>query len=443
MKQRSDKNRSISSFIHPLNTLGTKTLYSEESFSKTVYDNGLTLLSQNMPNLRSITIGVWVMVGGRFERTANMGICHFIEHCVFKGTKKRNALQIAKALENVGGNMNAFTSKEQTCFYATILSEDLPLAVDVLSDLVQNATFDEREIEREKQVIIEEIKDTEDTPEEFIQDHFYSQLFKKHSLGFGILGSRHTISSFTRQQLFDFYYKYYVPSNMVVSIAGNFDPRQLDLLIKTKFKGSKQQNNRSYWPSGIKIFELPSRLGKREVIKKKISQAHICLGTPIKISYLNNKKFNFLALNTILGGGMSSRLFQRVREKYGLAYSIYSFVDFMYDTGVFGLYLATDKNKLERSLDVVISECEKLITNPIKPNELKMAKSQIKANLLFGLESTSTRMIRLAKNEIYLKKKLNISEITNYIDRLSLEDIQKSANHIAQSVRKMEVSVLY
>lgn len=443
MKKRSGKNRSSASFIHSYSASNTKTLYSEENYSKSVFDNGLTLLSQNMPNLRSITIGVWVLVGGRYESPSNMGICHFIEHSVFKGTRKRNALQIAKALENVGGSMNAFTSKEQTCFYATILSEDLPLAIDVLSDLVQNAVFDEKEIEREKQVIIEEIKDTEDTPEEFIQDHFYAQLFRKHSLGFGILGSRETVSGFSQDQLIEFYHKYYVPSNTVISVAGNFNEGQLTHLVKTQFRFNRDTKNRSYWPSGIKYFNHFNHRGKKEIIEKKISQAHICIGTPINISYLNNKKFNFLALNTILGGGMSSRLFQRVREKYGLAYSIYSFVDFMYDTGVFGVYLATDKKKLNKSIDVVRSECEKLATNPIKPHELKMAKAQIKANLLFGLESTSTRMIRLAKNEIYLGKKLNISDITDYIDQLSMDDIRKTGEYLSNSVKKMEVSVLY
>lgn len=443
MNKRSDKNRLSPSFIHSFNSANSKTLYSEENFSKTVFENGLTLLSQNMPNLRSITIGVWVLVGGRHETAFNMGICHFIEHSVFKGTTKRNALQIAKALENVGGNMNAFTSKEQTCFYATILSEDLPLAVDVLSDLVQNAVFDEKEIRREKQVILEEIKDTEDTPEECIQDHFYGQLFKNHSLGYSILGSRTTVSSFTQDQLVAFYNKYYVPSNVVISIAGNFNERELTKLVRTKFSFEQRRINRSYWPSKVKIFTNGTRVGKREIINKNISQAHVCIGNPINISYLNNKKFDFLALNMILGGGMSSRLFQRVREKYGLAYSIYSFADFMYDTGVFGIYLATDKKNLEKSIAIVKSECNKLLTNPIKIHELKMAKAQIKANLLFGLESTSTRMIRLAKNEIYLKKKLNISDITDYIDQLSLESIQKAASHLAHSAKKMQVSVLY
>ena len=383
------------------------------------------------------------MVGGRYETEANMGICHFIEHSLFKGTRKRNALQIAKALENVGGNMNAFTSKEQTCYYATILSEDLPLAIDVLSDLVQNAILDEKEIEREKQVIIEEIKDTEDSPEEFIQDHFYSQLFKKHSLGFAILGSKSTVSGFTQRQVLDFYKRYYVPSNMVVSIAGNFNEGQLLKLIRDKFRFNKTTKNRSYWPSGMNSYKISGRNGVKETIDKKISQAHICIGKPINISYLNNRKLNYLALNTILGGGMSSRLFQKVRERQGLAYTIYSFVDFMYDTGVFGVYLAADKEKYEKAIDTVKAECMKLSSNPVKPQELKMAKAQIKANLLFGLESTSTRMIRLAKNEIYLRKKLDISDITDYIDKLTLKDIQETAEHLVKSVDKMDISVLY
>jgi predicted Zn-dependent peptidase len=229
----------------------------------------------------------------------------------------------------------------------------------------------------------------------------------------------------------------------VVSVAGNFDEKELTRLVRTKFSFSGRQVNKSYWPSKIRMFTNEIKSGQREVISKNISQAHVCIGNPINISYLNNKKFDYLALNMILGGGMSSRLFQRVREKYGLAYSIYSFADFMYDTGVFGVYLATDKNKLEKSINVVQSECERLVTNPIKIHELKMAKAQIKANLLFGLESTSTRMIRLAKNEIYLKKKVMISEITGYIDDLSLENMQKAANYLAHSVKKMEVSVLY
>jgi predicted Zn-dependent peptidase len=431
-----------SSFINTRTASHSKTLYDENNYSKTVYDNGLTLISQNIQNLRSVSVGVWVLVGSRYENQDNMGICHFIEHSVFKGTKKRNALRIAKSLEDVGGSLNAFTSKEQTCFYANILSEDLPLALDVISDLVQNARFIEKEIDKEKQVIIEEIKDTEDTPEEFIQDYFYGQLFKKHPLGYGILGSRYTVSNFTRKEILHFYDTYYVPRNIIVSVAGNFNERELQRLVKQKFGFTKSGANRSYWPHGFKGFERSRARGRTEKIEKNISQAHVCIGSPLPISYLMNRKFDLLALNTILGGGMSSRLFQKIREKYGLAYTIYSFVDFMYDGGVFGVYMATDKNKLEKSIEVVKSEFTRLAVDGIKKQELQMAKAQIRANLLFGLESTSTRMIRLAKNEIYLKKKLNIADITNYIDKLSIEDIQKSAYLLFKDLDKMQVSVL-
>ncbi len=430
------------SFIDSRIRPGAKTLYDETNYSKVVYENGLTLISQNMTHLRSISVGVWVLVGSRYENHSNMGICHFIEHTVFKGTRRRKALQIAKALENVGGSLNAFTGKEQTCYYANILSEDLPLALDVISDLVQNATFSEKEIEKEKQVIIEEIKDTEDTPEEFIQDHFYGQLFKNHALGYAILGSKKSVSSLSRREIVDFYEKYYVPSNMVVSVAGNFDQAELQRLVKQKFNYSKNGSNRSHWPQGLKEFQHRRPVGQTEKIVKDISQAHVCVGLPITTSYLSNKKFDLLALNTILGGGMSSRLFQKVREKYGLAYSIYSFIDFMYDGGVFGVYFATDKNKLERTISVVKDELSKLAANGIKKHELQMAKSQIKANLVFGLESTSTRMIRLAKNEIYLKKKLNTADITNYFDNLTVDDIQKAAISLFRDLDKMEISVL-
>ncbi len=419
-----------------------KTLYDENNYAKVVFDDGLTLISQHMPNLKSISVGVWILIGSRNENPRNAGICHFIEHTVFKGTRKRNSLQIAKALENVGGTLNAFTSKEHTCYYANTLSEDLPLALDVIADLVSNATFFEKDMDREKQVIIEEIKDTEDSPEEFIQDCFYEQLFHGHSLGYRILGTRETVSAFTRREIEAFYRRFYVPANMVISIAGNFDPKTLSRLVRSKFRFSKNLINRAYWPSGIRPYHYRLNRGRVVHYKKNIAQAHVCIGTPLRVSYLNSRKFKLLAFNTILGGGMSSRLFQRVREKYGLAYSIYSFVDFMYDGGVFGIYLATDKANVQRTIDLVKSELSRFGTAPIRRHELRMAKAQIKANLLFGLESTSTRMIRLAKNEIYLKKKLSISDITNYIDKITVEDLQELAASLSDRIASLQTSIL-
>lgn len=435
------KKNFVASFIESKSG-ASKTVYDDQQFAKLKLDNGLTLISQNMPHLRSISIGVWVLVGSRYEKPAQMGISHFIEHSVFKGTRKRSALKIAKVLEEVGGSLNAFTSKENTCYYANILSEDLSLAVDVLADLVTGATFGDKEMEKEKLVVAEEIRDNEDSPEEYIQDEFYSALFPNHPLGFNILGTQATVQNFTRDAVENYYRKYYVPSNMIVSVAGHFDQAKLEALVTKRFRFLKAHNNRSYWPSGFKTYSARAFKGRRRRISKKISQAHVCMGFPLRMTYDHLKKFEMLALNTIIGGGMSSRLFQRIRERNGLAYSIYSFLDFMYDIGLFGVYLATDKKKVDRTVEKVKDELRRLISQPIRPHELKMAKSQIKASLLFGLESTSTRMIRLAKNEIYLRRKLNVAELASRVDRMRIDDVESMARMIADRVDSMQVTVL-
>lgn len=371
-----------------------------------------------------------------------MGICHFIEHAVFKGTKKRNALQIARSLESVGGTLNAFTTKEHTCYYANILQEDLSLALDVIADLVNNAAFELRDLDKEKQVILEEIKDTEDTPEEFVQDHFYEDVFSGHPLGFRILGSKTTVSGFTRPQLKAFYQKHYSPKNLVVSVVGNFDEQFLQDLVEAKFASSRRHSGRCLWPAEFVGFRMNGGRRRVNVLSKNIAQAHVCTGLPIRTSYRDISKFKFLAFNTMVGGGMSSRLFQAVRERSGLAYSIYSFVDFLYDGGLFGIYLATDKNKLDRAMGVLDKELSRLAAVPPKKHELKMAKAQIKANLLFGLESTSTRMIRLAKNEIYLGKKVDISDITTKIDRLTVEDMLEVSAELMKNRDRFQTTIL-
>ncbi len=416
-----------------------KTIYDENNYSRLVLGNGLTLIGQRMPNLRSLSIGVWVLTGSRYENIKNMGICHFIEHSVFKGTKKRNALQIAKSLENVGGSINAFTSKEHTCYYANTLSEDLPIAVDVLSDLVKNAVFSSKEIEREKQVIIEEIKDTDDTPEEFIQDYFYQKVFENHPLGYNILGTQSNVSGFKRGELIDFYETYYQPKNMLVSVVGNYDWKILCELINKKFSFKRKKQNRAHWPNGFAKIGKINNQPLTDYVEKGISQAHVCLGATIDVAYNEDVRFKYLILNVILGGGMSSRLFQKVREKHGLAYSIYSFVDFLYDCGLFGVYYATEKEKIDKSLSLVQTELNNLVKNPIKAGELKMAKAQIKANLLFGLESTSTRMMRLAKNEIYLGKKVNITDVTKLIEKITLEDIRSTARNFVDRLKNLKI----
>lgn len=417
-------------------------VYDDNRTSKVLLNNGLTVLSQQLPHLRSVSVGAWVMVGSRSETAKDMGICHFIEHAVFKGTRHRNALEIAKSLENVGGTLNAFTGKEQTCYYANILQRDLPLAIRVIADLVTSASFRESDIEKEKQVILEEIKDTEDTPEEYVQDRFYEDIFYDHPLGFRILGSESTVRGFKRAQLRRFYSQNYAPNNIVLSVVGNFDTDTLHNVAEREFRFKKDIGCPS-WPGNLEKCHFGGTPNKPDnVLTKNIGQAHVCMGVPITVSYVNKKKFEWIAFNTILGGGMSSRLFQRIREKSGLAYSVYSFVDFMVDGGLFGIYLATDKRSVKKSCDKVRSEIKRISSSPIKVQELKMAKAQIKANLLFGLESTSTRMIRLAKNEIYFKKKVAIDDITNQIDQIQLGDVQEVAEDLASKIDRFQSTMV-
>ncbi len=414
----------------------------EETSTKTVLDNGLTIIAQQIPYVKSLSAGVWILTGSRYENQENMGICHFIEHAVFKGTKHRNARQIAKSLEDVGGSLNAFTSKEHTCYYATILSEHMPLAMNILSDLVIHAAFNEEDIRREKQIVLEEIKDTEDTPEEFVQDVFYQQIFKDHPLGYSILGTPASIQSYSRKAISEFYKKYYVPSNIIISVAGNFKEKELIREVEKHFVFPGNLNNRIYWPDGFQKYSFHNVQGKRKHIRRNISQAHICVGMPLNISYTNKKRLDMIALNIILGGGMSSRLFQKIREKYGLAYSIYTFTDFLQDTGVFGAYLATDKNNHDRAIEVIIKEFLNLHNHPIRNHELKMAQSQMKANLLMGLESTSTRMIRMAKSEIYFKKTLKNAELINYINSITIDKLDELINVFIKKINKQHIVII-
>lgn len=433
--------------MHPLiadnNPADSEKLDPENHYSKIVLNNGLTLIYQHVPYQKSVTIGVWVLTGSRYETAETMGLCHFLEHAVFKGTRHRNALQIAKSIEAVGGSQNAFTSKEHTCYYATILNNDLCLAVDVLSDLVINPLLKPSDMEKEKQVIIQEISDAEDNPEEFIQDYIYGMFFPGQPLGYNILGTKPILEALTLSQIKSFYRKYYVPSNMIVSVAGNFSEKELIHAVKQKFRFKTSAKNNCYWPDGFEKISNKKNPGHKKSFKRTLTQSHLCMGIPLKIAYSSPKKIDMLALNIILGSGMSSRLFQKVREKYGLTYSIYSFVDFFLETGVFGIYFSTEKKNLDKAHDVVRNELIQLKNSGIRKNELNMAKSQLRANLLMGLESTSTRMIRLAKNEIYYKKILNINDIIHYIDSITIDDVMAVSEMITGKAEDMQITAIY
>jgi predicted Zn-dependent peptidase len=394
-------------------------------FRKTILNNGLTIISEQIESVRSVSIGIWIKTGSRFEKMKYNGISHFIEHMIFKGTKRRSALKIAQSIESLGGNLNAFTGKEITCYYVHLLDIHLKQAVDVLSDMLCNSLFHEKEIAKEKMVVIEEIKAVKDTPEDYIFDIFQEKLFPNCTLGSPILGTADSISQFDRDKIISYWEKFYSASNTVITAAGNVEHDKLVQLIEkyltlpeTKYKNKSSLVNKSEYKS----YE----------IHQPINQAHLCIGN-IGIPYTSEMRYPLLLLNTYLGGGMSSRLFQKLREKNGLAYSVYSFIDFYKDTGIFGVYIGTDKKKFLKAKKLLIQELESVSQKQIPENTLTKLKNQLKGSIVLGLENTSRRMSQLAKNEIYLGKNIGIDDIINSIDTVSSHDIFKAARHIIQT----------
>ena len=391
-------------------------------FKKSVLGSGIRLVTERIPHVRSVSIGAWLNVGSRDEVPENNGVSHFIEHLLFKGTKNRTAAEIAESLESVGGHLNAFTSKELTCYYAHILDEHLSTSVEVIADILCNALFEASEMEKEKQVIVEELNTMEETPEELIHEYFLDDVFPNHPLGLSIIGKRENITTFSRQKVLDYLSDNYTTDRLVIAAAGNVDHDELAKLVEKNFENFGNKGHQNYEPP------RGPRHGKN-VIENGAIQAHICLGTHA-YSYQNPKKFGLLVLNTLLGSGMSSRLFQNIREKHGIAYSVYSFIDFLFDTGLFGVYIGTDKYKIDDSIELINKELDQLMKHPISDSELDRTKSQLKGNLMLGLESTSSRMNRLAKMEIYLEKHFTLDDTLNEIAKVSKEDILDIANEL-------------
>lgn len=403
-------------------------------FTKTILPNGLTIVSERIPSVRSVSVGIWIKSGSRQENLDSNGVAHFVEHMLFKGTKKRSSREIARSLESVGGYLNAFTGKEQTCFFAEVLDDQLMKAIDVLGDMICQSTFTPKDFQIERAVILDEIDSIEDTPDDFVQDVFLEKLYPNHSLGFPILGSRESISKTTREQVLHFFQEHYTAQNIIISAAGNLMHHQLIELCDRYFKlESCFKEDTS---------ESPFEVGKGEfILHRPVSQAHICLGTTA-LPYDHHQKYELLILNTILGVGMGSRLFQNIREKHGIAYSIYSFVDFFKDNGLMGIYLGTEKNKREKALQLIEREFTKLKRRAISQKELTRVKSQLKGNLLLGLENTSKRMSRLAKMEIYLQKYYDINQIIVEIDKVNQEGLSDLIHKLFQTEQMLQVSFL-
>ncbi len=391
-------------------------------YEKTILDNGISIISERIDSVRSVSIGIWVKTGSRAENVSENGIAHFLEHMVFKGTKKRSPLKIAQSMESLGGSLNAFTGKEVTCFFANALDTHLKNAVEVLADIVCNSTFPQKEINREKQVVLEEIKSIKDTPEEYVFDVFHEKLFPNSSLGKPILGSEKIIDSMDRSRVLSFWNDNYFGQNIIVSAAGLLNHSNLVKLVDKYFSFSNGSHARP-------VKAAKSASAKAYYLDQPISQAHLCTGGE-SISYKSEDRFPLMILNTYLGGGMSSRLFQQVREKRGLAYSVYSFLDFYSDVGLFGIYAGTDHQKLDIIQSLLKDELHRVSIEPLKKSTLSKLKNQLKGNLVLMLESSSRRMSRLAKNEIYFGDYVSLDKLIKSIDQVQQEDIISIAQKV-------------
>ncbi len=382
-------------------------------------NNGVCLLTEDIPHVRSVAVGIWINVGSRDESDKVAGVSHFIEHMMFKGTEKRTAKQIAEALDAVGGQLNAFTTKEYTCYYAKVLDEHFKLALDVLSDMLFYSKFAEPDMDRERNVILEEIKMYEDTPDELVHDVFANTIWQMHPLGRPIIGWAEVVRELNRDTIQGYLKKYYVPDNIVISVAGNIDHDFVADNIGAVF-GEMKGN------SSGRAMELPKPQKEITCREKDTEQVHLCLGTP-GLPLEHDQIYVFQLVNTILGGGLSSRLFQEIREQRGLVYSVYSYHSSYHDTGLFCVYAGLSKENVGPALKLIFKEIKDIRQNGVTGEELRRAKDQLKGNLLLSLENVNTRMSRLGKSQLYLGKVVSPEEIVKRIEKVTAEDIVKLA----------------
>jgi len=397
-------------------------------YRKTVLENGIRVVSGKMPGVRSVSIGVWIDAGSRDEKPEENGLSHFIEHLVFKGTKKRSAKEIAVALESVGGSLNAFTGREHTCYYAKVLEEHLEIALEIISDILKNSLFRPVDFNREKSVIIEEIMDAEDTPGELVFDLFMETLWGEHPLGRPIIGTLRSVSKLKRKQVFEYLHTNYIYPGVVIAASGKLNHDKLVKWVERKFRFHQHGPQRSSQEE-----DLIPRPDKK-VTKRKSAQTHVCLGLP-NFSFTHSQKYAALVLSNILGGGMSSRLFQKIREDLGLAYNIYSFSDFFEDSGVFGIYLGTNHQKLIPAIKLILKEFSSIKKKKISKKELEHAKYQLKGGLILGGESTTNQMNRLARHELFFGDYFGLDKTISLIDKVRSADVTEVADRLLDSER--------
>ncbi|MGE5552758.1 MAG: M16 family metallopeptidase [Betaproteobacteria bacterium] len=391
-------------------------------YQKTVLENGLRVVTEYLPHVRSVAMGFWFGVGARHEDARSNGLSHLIEHLIFKGTEKRSARQIAEEFDSTGGQLNAYTSKEYTCYYARVLDKHLPRATEVLADMILHSRFAEEDLEKEKGVVQEEIKMYEDSPDEMVHDLFTQAILDGHPLGRTILGTARTVASFTREDLLAYRHRHYTPDNLVVAAAGHVEHEAVVAEVERHFRefsGRRVGDGEHQWTAKPRPVLRP----------KDTEQVHLCLGVE-GLRRNDDRKYALFTLDVILGGGMSSRLFQELREERGLVYSTYSYHVCYQETGVFGIYAGTSPQNADQVVELVQQEFARLLADGVGEEELQRAKEQLKGSLVLSLESTASRMSRIAKSELFDERYDTPDELVAKVDAVTAEDVDALAREL-------------
>jgi predicted Zn-dependent peptidase len=404
-----------------------QTTHPTRNIRRTVLPNGLLVLTESMPHMRSVSMGAWIASGSRDEPAPESGLSHFVEHMVFKGTTTRSAQDIAREVDSIGGNLDAFTGKETVCFNIKVLDDNMAPALDVLSDLVLHPQFSQSDLEREQGVILEEIKMDEDNPDYLVHETFTQNFWKNHPLGRPILGTAKTVSSFTQDTVFSHHQRRFTPENLVFSAAGHLHHDEFLEAVERRFGALKPLGN-PVAASETTPIAHPHITLKR---KKSLEQVQLCLGVPAP-PVDHSDRFAVYMLNSMLGGGMSSRLFETIRENHGLAYSIYSELSPFRDCGSLSIYAGMSLDNTEKVLQLTLAELTRLKQQAVSDAELKRAKDQMKSNIVLGLESSSSRMSNLARQQMYYKRFFTLDEIVHGIDAVTPADTQRLANQLFQ-----------
>ncbi|MBI3927432.1 MAG: insulinase family protein [Armatimonadetes bacterium] len=386
-------------------------------YRKTVLDNGLTVVTEEIPEFRSCSLGIWVGVGSRDEADHQAGLSHFLEHILFKGTRHRSAYEIARQMDCVGGQLNAFTDKEHTCFYARVMHAHVPLALEILSDMMLHCLLDAEEVEREKGVILEEIRMFEDTPDDLTFNLFADTLWGAHPLGRRVIGDGAVISALTPATLRKFVSERYRAASMLVSAAGHVDHDDFVSRVEERLAGLSRLPHQ-------RVLEPPRPLVAPQVRYKDCEQAYLCYGREA-IPHTDERRYALLVLDSILGGSMSSRLFQEIRENRGLVYSVGTFQNSYFDAGMFGIYAGTSASKVQEVLDVTREILDQMRSHGLTPEELERGREHLKGSVALGMESTSNRMMRLARSELYHRRLISLSEVIQKIDEVTPEAVEE------------------